>query len=103
MLDATKTEALEFLRGFAFNVRTDMSKKRINNRDAMAFLFFRCGPMRLTEIRNLMMMWRLGEAQYVIRPVYHYTRNEDGDFIKKTRRSPSMSFSYAFNTSHSGG
>lgn len=98
----TVKEALGFLGNLKFNVRTDLAKGRINNRDAMAYLFYKVGPMRLSEVRDAMMMWRFGEASYT------HIKCKDYDWHAKKERNvvrkiPKMGFSYAFNVSSSGG
>lgn len=103
MMDTnSKAEALSFLGKLTFNVRTDLAKGRINNRDAIAYLIYKCGPLRLSEARDLMMTWRFGEATYTTQ-TYQAFSFRTHTSRPATRKVPKMGFSYAFNTSNSGG
>lgn len=94
--------AISFLRTLTFNVRTNLAKGRINNRDAIAYLLYKCGPMRLSEIRDAMMEWRFGKAEYTSQTYQDY--NYETKTSKPVQRKVAkMGFSYAFNSSSSGG
>ncbi len=102
MATDSKAEALGFLGKLTFNVRTNLAKGRINNRDAIAYLMYTCGPLRLKEARDLMMAWRFGETKYTTE-TYQAFNYETRTSRPATRKVPKMGFSYAFNTSRSGG
>ena len=69
---------LEKLMTFKFGVKTDTKKGILNNRDAVAFLFWHCGSLRFAEVRSMMQTWR-GEIPHysggTSKPLFTYLFN----------------------------
>ncbi len=67
-----------WLKGFTFAHQTNVARDRLNNRDAIAVLLYRCGTMTTAELRDAMMTWRFGEASYEQREVTDWSRRYGG-------------------------
>ena len=103
------TETLSHLLAFNFGVKSDLAKRTLNNRDAVAFLLFACGPMKMKEIVDVMNVWRNGseerEIVLVRRWIFDSNDGPDGRYVPRmgTKVVPKMGFTYMFNSSRSGG
>jgi len=101
------TEALSHLLAFNFGVRSNLAKRTLNNRDAVAFLLFSCGPMKMREIVDAMNVWRNGSTERKREKCSRFVmdRGDPTKFVRRagTKTVPKMGFTYMFNSSRSGG
>jgi len=71
----TRNETLGFLKRFTHGSRTNLEKGTMTNHDALAYVFFRCGTIKVHEAISILREWR----------------------------TPERAYTYLFNTSASGG
>ncbi len=88
-MNQSHSQALAFLQTLKGGVSlTNLSKGVINNRDAVAYIFAKCGPMKTREVKDILNLWRHWEGT---------TWTCDGE------TAANLSWNYLFNTSTSGG
>lgn len=93
------SDIVQRLNQFKHGSRTNIAKRVMTNRDAIALILAMSGPMSLKNIRDTMMTWRQGQAnyEYVLERRYVVTANRVRQKVRKVLLRPTMSFSAYFS------
>jgi len=62
MIDVNAVDALNLLYACKHSWKTNISKGKLSNRDAIAIVLFKCGPTSGRKVREMLSMWRYGSV-----------------------------------------
>lgn len=93
VISLERIEVLEMLGAYKHSWRTDIQNKKLNNRDAIAFILFKLGPSRGLLVREIMSIWRHGKIK-----MSHSTRYVSSDASGMRGRSVPYTYFGCFDT-----
>lgn len=102
MSDTTKAQVVSALRKFTHASRTNLEKRTLTNHDAIAFMLWKLGALKVREIQDLVSEWRFGTAarKPVVVERFDYRRDKH---VKRTEHHAPIGLLHMFNTCSSGG